>query len=146
MLQLIVIPDWSDWSSGWYSYTTIHHIVTADIYHLHICRPELYYKCELNGARIMVIVKQIICLKTNIINNYYVEHFANFVPCQFCTLKRISCCLVTHTNTIYQKLRVHQTCLYNFNLIFQCMATIFFHSIPACRVLQCSLILSLMFG
>ena len=35
-------------------------------YHLHTCRPEFYYECDWNGARIIVIVqltKKMICLK-----------------------------------------------------------------------------------
>ena len=27
-------------------------------YHLHTCRPEFYYECDWNGARIIVIVQQ----------------------------------------------------------------------------------------
>ena len=53
-------------------------------YHLHICRPEFYYECDWNGARIIVIVRQ---TKKMICQENSDEDFA------IATLKRISNCL-----------------------------------------------------
>ena len=62
--------------------------------------PEIYYECDWNGARIIVIVQQ-----TK--NDLSEKKMTSFATCRFSTLKMISYCLediVSHKNTSYQRI------------------------------------------
>ena len=73
-------------------------------YHLDTCRPEFYYKCDWNGARIIVIfqqTKKMICLK----KKKYYEDFARFATRRFSTLTTVFGHLEdvgSHKNTRYE--------------------------------------------
>ena len=77
-------------------------------YHLNTCRPEFYYKCDWNGARIIVIfqqTKKMICLKKTIIYIYNYDDFASFATRRFSTLTTIFGHLedvASHKNTRYE--------------------------------------------
>ena len=57
-------------------------------YHLDTCRPEFYYKCDWNGARIIVKTINDLSEKKNN-NNVGYEDFATFATRRFSTLTTI---------------------------------------------------------